>query len=359
MNSEHLQLQSCSVIRTSLNFLLVITLLVTAHSQQPPGSAPDFPSQPRDLIGTVGENASIFVTVTGSPAPTLQWQVSRDNGAKWSDLSNNGTYGGVTLASLSITAMPLTLSGARYRCIASNQSGSEMSNACTLLMAPPTIVTTLAGGGGLGWTDGTGSAASFYNPCQIAVDATGDVFVVDDKLREVSPAGVVTTVAGVGSVNGPGGIESLLGVAVDVSGSVIVANASTSSILEAMPNGVVATLAGSGIAGSTDGTGTAASFNYPAGVSADASGNIYVADSGNCEIRKISGDGDDPGRQWDRWGDGWHRDCGYLQLPGRRVGRCFGESLCSRYKQQCDPKDNPRWRGDNRSRRLRFDGIDR
>jgi len=78
------------------------------------------------------------------------------------------------------------------------------------------------------------------------------------------------------------------GVAVDATGNVYVADEVNNKIRNVSPTGVVTTLAGTGIAGSTDGTGTAASFDSPAGVAVDTTGNVYVADEVNCEIRKIA-----------------------------------------------------------------------
>ena len=163
-------------------------------------------------------------------------------------------------------------------------------------ISPSGMVSTLAGSGAQGNSDGTGSSASFSYPTGIAVDTGGNVYVADSgnhKIRKISPTGVVITLAGSGSqggTDGPGANASFngpKGVAVDASGNVYVAGGSN-KVRKISPIGVVSTLAGSDTPGSTDDTGVHASFRYPTGVAVDASGNIYVADRGNHKIRKIS-----------------------------------------------------------------------
>ena len=167
-------------------------------------------------------------------------------------------------------------------------------------ISPGGVVGTLAGSGTQGSTDGTGTAASFNQPKGVAVDASGNVYVADtqnSKIRKISSSGVVTSLAGSGtqgSMDGTGTAASFnqpTGVAVDASGNVYVADTQNSKIRKISSSGVVTSLAGSGTQGSTDGTGTAASFNQPTGVAIDASGNVYVADIDNNKIRKISSSG--------------------------------------------------------------------
>ncbi len=167
-------------------------------------------------------------------------------------------------------------------------------------ITPAGVVTTLAGTPGkAGSTDGTGSAALFDWPTGVAVDVEGNVYVADDlnsTIRKITPAGVVTTLAGsagtYGSKDGTGGqaqFSGPTGVAVDLQGDVYVADQGNDTIREITPAGVVTTLAGTpGKTGSTDGTGSAALFNGPAGVAVDPQGNVYVADTSNDTIRKIT-----------------------------------------------------------------------
>jgi len=165
------------------------------------------------------------------------------------------------------------------------------------------VVTTLAGtAGSYGSVDGTGSAARFNQPSGIAVDASGNVYVADlgnSTIRKITSAGEVTTLAGTaessGSADGTGSAARFnypTGIAADASGNVYVADSGSSTIRKITSAGVVTTLAGSaGNSGSEDGAGSAARFNYPNGIAVDASGNVYVADSSNSTIRKITSAG--------------------------------------------------------------------
>ena len=173
-------------------------------------------------------------------------------------------------------------------------------------VTPAGVETTLAGSAGFnGKTNGTGTAARFYLPTGIAADSSGNIYVADtgnNTIRKVTPEGAVTTLAGSagnpGSTDGTGtgarfaflnGSSVPNGVAVDGGGNVFVADSANHTIRKVTPGGVVSTLAGSaGVSGSLDGSGSAALFNYPEGIAVDASGYVYVADTFNGTIRKVS-----------------------------------------------------------------------
>ncbi len=171
-------------------------------------------------------------------------------------------------------------------------------------VTPDGVVTTLAGAlGQAGTVDGTGCGARFSYPRGVAVDRAGNVYVADSynhTIRKVTPAAVVTTLAGAarqpGAVDGAGAaarFNNPINLAVDGVGNVYVADNWNHTIRKVTPAGVVTTLAGAaGQPGAADGTGAAARFRSPNGVGVDGSGNVYVADRGNSAIRKITLAGD-------------------------------------------------------------------
>ncbi len=164
------------------------------------------------------------------------------------------------------------------------------------------VVTTFAGSAGrIGSANGIGTTASFFGPQGVSADGSGNVYVTENShtIRRVTSTAVVSTIAGLTSVNGAtDGVGTTArfsvpsGVAVDAAGNLYVADSSNHTIRKITSNGTVTTFAGSpGLPGTADGTGTAARFNLPSGVAVDAAGDVYVADFANHSIRKISGSG--------------------------------------------------------------------
>ena len=174
---------------------------------------------------------------------------------------------------------------------------ADTNNHRIRLVTPGGVVTTLAGSG-QAFADGTGAAASFNSPTAVAVIPSSGVIVVADlsnnRIRLVTPGGVVTTLAGSGTpafANGTGAAASFngpYGVAVLPDGNIVVADQTNHRIRLVTPAGVVTTLAGSGSPAFVDGTGTAASFYYPTGVAVTSTGDIVVADQSNHRIRLVT-----------------------------------------------------------------------
>jgi arabinan endo-1,5-alpha-L-arabinosidase len=274
------------------------------------------------------------VTLSAANASgSIQWQVSTDGGSTWSNLSNSGPYDGVTTSSLMITNAGSALNGLKYRFVATDNGSVSKSPAVTLTVAPaslpfPTsiavdgsgnlfvgdanantiqiisttgLISLVAGTSGTsGTSDGTGAAARFNQPNGLTLLAGGTIMVSDTSnatIRSITSSGVVTTLAGSpgsrGNADGTGGaatFSSPIGIARDASGVLYVADAMNHTIRKITSNGIVSTIAGSaGVAGFTDGTGAAARFNFPSGIAVDGNGNIYVADTTNNLIRKITG----------------------------------------------------------------------
>jgi sugar lactone lactonase YvrE len=164
---------------------------------------------------------------------------------------------------------------------------ADAGNNLIRMITPAGLVSTPAGS-----LDGS----VFYNPTGIAIDGNNNLFVANNlanNILEVS-LGKVSVFAGngqQGATDGPGSLAAFYypnSLALDAAGNVYVADGINNTIRKITPAGVVSTLAGNGTAGNLDGTGAAASFNGPAGLAVDATGNVYVADANNNTIRKIT-----------------------------------------------------------------------
>jgi len=180
---------------------------------------------------------------------------------------------------------------------------ADMNNNTIRKVTPDGVVSTLAGlAANPGSSDGTGIAARFNKPATMVLDGSGNIYVADsgnNTIRKITPGGVVSTLAGSadnkGCIDGIGGaarFNNPFGLAMDSSGTLYVSEWGNDTIRKITPDGTVLTVAGSpGHKGSSDGTGSAARFNTPVGVAVDNRGTLYVADTFNQTIRKITPDG--------------------------------------------------------------------
>ncbi|HVU17756.1 MAG TPA: immunoglobulin domain-containing protein [Candidatus Didemnitutus sp.] len=221
------------------------------------------------------------VTLSAGDAPgSIQWQVSTDGGVTWLNIANSGIFSGATTSTLSIASAASGLNGNRFRFVAT--SGNS--------------VTTSAGG------VLTVTAADLTLPVAIVADATGNLFIADagdNTIVEIAPTGSLSILAGSsgqnGTADGTGAAARFnqpSALAWLPNGKLVVADAGNHTIRTVSTGGVVTTLAGTpGTAGKADGAGASASFRSPRGVAADATGNVYVSDSGNALIRRIAPDG--------------------------------------------------------------------
>ncbi|HEV8073041.1 MAG TPA: ice-binding family protein [Opitutaceae bacterium] len=175
---------------------------------------------------------------------------------------------------------------------------ADSKNTVIRKITPTAAVTTFAGAAGvIGSTD---SPARFNAPFGLAVDfSTSNVYVGDSSnntIRKITSFGITSTLAGLplttGSADGTGNVARFNlpdGEATDTAGNVYIADTASSTIRKMTPGGTVTTIAGqAGVQGLTDGTGTGSLFNQPEALTVDTAGNIYVADTGNAAIRKIT-----------------------------------------------------------------------
>lgn len=221
-----------------------------------------------------------------------QFSVENVAGGPGSGGSNAGFADGTGRASMFNHPMGLAFDGD------GNLFVADSKNHRIRKMTPGTVVSTVAGSGTAGGADGTGTAAQFNEPSGMALDAAGNLYIAEAKGYRVRKmnlvTGVVSTLAGSGTAGFADGrgtsvrFGTLGGVAVDAEGYVYVADYGNHRIRRISPTGSVVTLAGDGTAGFADGVRTNSRFNGPWGIALDAAGSIYVADSENRRIRKLT-----------------------------------------------------------------------
>ncbi|MFN8040870.1 MAG: fibronectin type III domain-containing protein [Acidimicrobiales bacterium] len=180
---------------------------------------------------------------------------------------------------------------------------ADASNDRVRRITPAGTITTVAGSGSSGFSgDGAqATSAKLRGPADVAVDAAGNLYIADagnDRVRKVTPAGVISTVAGTGAFgsSGDGGpaaaatFRAVDGVAVDTSGNLYIADGIDHRIRKVAPGGTITTFAGTGTAGYSGdgGPATAAALNHPVAVDTDAAGNVYISDGNNARIRRVA-----------------------------------------------------------------------
>ena len=206
-------------------------------------------------------------------------------------------YAALALLILALSG-PQTVAAAQAQPVAQAQHESEVTRS--------SIITTIAGNGIAGGSgEGVPALEATLNaPASLAIDIAGNVYVADafnHRIRRVAPDGVITTVAGTGEAgsDGDGGqardarLRRPLGVAVDAAGALYVADTYNHRIRKVTAAGVITTVAGMGEAGfaGDGGSGAAAMLAYPTGVAVAADGALYIADTGNHRVRKLAADG--------------------------------------------------------------------
>jgi len=183
---------------------------------------------------------------------------------------------------------------------------ADDDNNCIRKVDTNGIITTVAGRNSAGYS-GDGSAAtiaSLHNPRGVALDASGNLYIADqnnNRIRKVDTNGVITTVAGNGTTgySGDGGaatnaeLYGPVGVASDVLGNLYIADQNNCSVRRVGANSIITTVAGTNSRGYSGdgGAATNAKLTNPSGVVLDASGNLYIADTGNNRVRRVDTNG--------------------------------------------------------------------
>ena len=183
---------------------------------------------------------------------------------------------------------------------------SDQGNNRIRKVTPFGIISTFAGNGIATYTGDADSAhlASINGPEGIAVDVSGNLLIADagnHVIRRVSTSGIISTVAGSGVIGNSGDGGSALaarlynpsGIATDVTGNIYIADVLNNKIRKVSSSGVISTFAGTGTAGNTGngGAAVAASLRFPSGVATDGLGNVYIADQGNYNVRVVTASG--------------------------------------------------------------------
>ena len=228
-------------------------------------------------------------TVPGTPLG-----ISTVAGSTWNFYGNGGPA----------TAAPLGILQAVTMDSAGNVYGADAGNNIIVKISPAGTLTVVAGNGaaGYGGDGGPATAAQLNFPSDMAVYAAGNLYIADslnNRIRKVDAAGNITTVAGNGTAgfSGDGGpataasLKSPYGISIDSGGNIYIADSSNNRIRRVSPAGTIATVAGGGVGLGDGGPATSAMLAFPIRAIANAAGDLYIADFDNARIRKVNGGG--------------------------------------------------------------------
>lgn len=264
-------------------------------------AAPVIYTQPQSQTVIAGQSVVFQVQGAGIPTPSYRWQRKVNGSTTWTNISDTATYSGSATSVLTVNATVANMDSDQFCCVLPNASGSLTSAPPASLSAIPIGVSTLAGlAGAFGWADGTGSTARF-RPSGVAVDGFGNVYVADRNnqvIRKVTAGGVTTTIAGKpqtmatgDGTNSAAGFTSPTGICLDNVGNLYVADSGNNLIRKITPlgtNWVVTTIAGqTRVGGTNDGPGSSALFFSPVGICMDPATNLFVAESYYGSIRRL------------------------------------------------------------------------
>ena len=278
----------------SITLLLLTCALVCSKTGQALAQnvAPVITAQPQTDEVTIGYTAIFTVSIKYQyPFPNVQWLKNNSPiaGATNASFFNSGPSISVTYSITNVS----TNDAGRYSVVMSNSFGVVTSSNATLsvLLTPYTFITMAGVASTAGTNDGQGNAARFNGPTHGAMDSQGNLLLTDisnSSIRKVTPEGVVTTLETHDGAGNPVTLISLHRIAIDSSNNIFVSLLTNDIVVEITPDGVATTIAGmAGVAGTNDGVGSDARFNGPEGVALDASGNLFVSDN-NSDIREIS-----------------------------------------------------------------------
>jgi sugar lactone lactonase YvrE len=264
-----------------------------------------YTTTPITLSATANSGLPVTFSVTSGPA-TVSGSTLTITGVGTvvvaANQAGNTTYAAAATVSQTIVVNKVTPT-ITWATPASIPYGTPLS--ASLLPIPAGDITTVAGDATAGYAGDGGAATSaeLAYPSGVAVDASGNIYIADyvnQRIRKVTAStGVISTVAGYGTYgySGDGGaatsakLDDPMDVAVDSSGNIYIADSGNLRIRKvAASTGIISTVAGNGTGGyaGDGGAATSAKLDEPMGVSVDASGNIYIADTENSRIRKVT-----------------------------------------------------------------------
>jgi uncharacterized protein (TIGR03437 family) len=299
--------------------IISVLLLSLANAQ---GQAPQF------TISTVAGNGTTGYSGDGGPAASAEINGASGLGVV-TDTAGNlyiADYGNNRIRKVTPTGTISTVagngtagfsgdSGAATSAALHGPGGIAIDSSANLYIADALnnrirkvingTISTIAGTGVAGFSGDGGPATSavLNNPTALALDAAGNLYIADvrnNRIRMVTPSGTISTVAGSGQsgYSGDGGpatsaaLNSPLGLAADATGNLFIADTVNNRVRK-VSKGTITTVAGNGVGGfaGDGGLGTTAEINFPTGVSVDGAGNLYIADLNNARIRELLANG--------------------------------------------------------------------